>query len=119
MLDTSAVVLLMRHRRIANPEAVVPFATFGELAVGIFRSNGAFDEIERVVSTIAPAIILFSTANTSIWYGRITAELQRIGLPIPANDVWNAALALEHDLPLLSDDDHFRRVTGLRFIPAH
>ena len=100
LLDTSAVILLMRHRRIASPEAIVPFATLGELAVGIFRSNNAFDEIERVVSTIAPTIILFSTSNTITWYGRITAQLQRSGQTIPANDIWNAALALEHNLPL-------------------
>ena len=46
------------------------------------------------------------------------AHLQRTGQVLPINDVWIAAQALELDLPLLSDDAHFHRVPGLRFIPV-
>ena len=34
------------------------------------------------------------------------------------NDLWTAALALQHDLPLLADDAHFTRVPGLKLLSA-
>jgi tRNA(fMet)-specific endonuclease VapC len=40
--------------------------------------------------------------------------LKQAGHPVPANDAWIAALALEHRLPVLSRDRHFDDVRGLR-----
>jgi tRNA(fMet)-specific endonuclease VapC len=40
-------------------------------------------------------------------------KLKRSGRPIPANDAWIAALALEHGLPILSRDQHFDAVPGV------
>jgi tRNA(fMet)-specific endonuclease VapC len=42
------------------------------------------------------------------------ARLREAGQPIPANDAWIAALAFEHDLPVLTRDRHFESVAGLR-----
>jgi tRNA(fMet)-specific endonuclease VapC len=39
--------------------------------------------------------------------------LKRSGRPIPANDAWIAALALQHRLPVLSRDEHFDVVPDL------
>lgn len=108
----------MRLRQVASSDAVVPFATLAELFTGVYRANDSTKELERVSAAVGSAITIHSTDHTVRYYGRITAHLQRIGLAIPANDAWNAALALEHDLPLLSDDAHFHRVPGLRFIPV-
>jgi len=38
---------------------------------------------------------------------------ERSGRPIPANDAWIAALALQHGLPVLTRDEHFDAVPGL------
>lgn len=46
-------------------------------------------------------------------YGRIWAELRRNGTPIPANDLWIAAQAMEAGVELLSFDGHFECVPGL------
>ena len=43
----------------------------------------------------------------------LRVELKRTGRPIPANDAWIAALALQHGLPVLSPDEHFDAVPGL------
>lgn len=118
LLDTSAVILMLRHRQVATPEALVSFATLGELATGTFRAADMAREAVRVRNVLAMATAIFPTEQTAIHYGRITAGLQRVGKPIPANDAWNAALALEHDVPLLADDAHFGRVPGLRLIPV-
>lgn len=118
LLDTSAVIAMMRERVAATPEALVPFATVAELLTGVERNTDRERERARVESTIGAAPVIYPTARTLANYGRANAQLQRSGRPIPVNDVWNAALALEHDLPLLADDAHFGRVPGLRFIPV-
>ena len=74
-------------------------------------------ERERVRAALGASRVLLSTLRTVRFYGETVAALQRLGQPIPVNDVWNAALALEHDVPLLADDSHFSRVPGLKFIP--
>ena len=40
-------------------------------------------------------------------YSRVAASLRTKGRPIPTNDIWIAALALEHGLPVVSRDTHF------------
>ena len=54
--------------------------------------------------------------RTAFHYAEIRFELKQKGTPIPANDLWIAALARQHDLPILSRDQHFDRVAGLRRI---
>ena len=52
--------------------------------------------------------------DTAFHYAEIRLELKRTGTPIPANDLWIAALCRQHDLPLMSRDRHFDRVLGIR-----
>jgi tRNA(fMet)-specific endonuclease VapC len=42
--------------------------------------------------------------------------LEAIGQPIPENDLWIAAVALELDMPLANRDAHFDRIDGLAVI---
>lgn len=51
--------------------------------------------------------VLAVTAETSLSYAAVRVVLKRSGRPIPANDAWIAALALQHRLPILSRDQHF------------
>jgi predicted nucleic acid-binding protein len=46
--------------------------------------------------------------------GRINAQLHKAGKTIPQNDIWIAAVALEHNLPVATRDEHFEYVEGLR-----
>jgi predicted nucleic acid-binding protein len=43
----------------------------------------------------------------------IRQQLKKAGAPLPANDVWIAALATQHDLPVPSRDTHFDAVLGV------
>jgi len=54
--------------------------------------------------------------ETARYYSNVRAELKTAGTPIPANDLWIAALCREHDLPLASRDAHFDVVKGLKRI---
>jgi predicted nucleic acid-binding protein len=54
--------------------------------------------------------------ETSGHYAQIRAELKKAGLPIPSNDLWIAALSRQHRLPLMSQDQRFEAVRGVKRI---
>jgi tRNA(fMet)-specific endonuclease VapC len=60
--------------------------------------------------------LLAVTAETTIAYAALRAVLRRLGRPIPANDAWIAALAIQHQLPILSRDQHFDALSEVRRI---
>ncbi len=60
------------------------------------------------------AIILCIDETTANTYAEVREELRQRGRPIPENDVWIAALAFQHNEPVLSRDEHFDEVRGLR-----
>jgi predicted nucleic acid-binding protein len=60
--------------------------------------------------------VLTVTADTTVTYAAVRVALKKLGRPIPANDAWIAALALEHRLPILSRDAHFDALPDLRRI---
>lgn len=51
--------------------------------------------------------------STTAHYATIRHHLRIHGRPIPENDIWIAALALEFNLPILSRDRHFDQVPGV------
>ncbi|MDW8392535.1 MAG: PIN domain-containing protein, partial [Oscillochloridaceae bacterium] len=54
--------------------------------------------------------------ETARLYGRIKNSLQLKGRPIPENDLWIAAVALEHDLTPVTGDTHFTEIADLRIV---
>ena len=105
----SAVKEVSSAGRIAIPVVVV-----GEYRYGIAHSLRGHDYEKWLRPFLETCQVLEITALTIPWYVGVRSELRRLGKPIPANDVWIAALCRQHDLPLLSRDAHFDRVKGLR-----
>jgi predicted nucleic acid-binding protein len=63
----------------------------------------------------APRVeILPVTEETAEYYAIVYKDLRAKGRPIPTNDLWIAAAAMEHGLALVSRDRHFGEVEGLR-----
>ena len=54
--------------------------------------------------------------DTNAYSGRIHASLRKKGRPIPTNDIWIAAHAMESGTELVSFDQHFEAVEGLAWI---
>ena len=121
IVDTNAY---SRHRR-GDPEAVaalasadeihLPLIVLGELLAGF--AGGAHpernrDELSRFMSA-ARVHLMKPDERTARHYADIFIGLRRRGTPIPTNDLWIAALAVQHRLPLLSFDAHFRAVPGV------
>ena len=61
--------------------------------------------------------VLLPGRQTAEHYARLFVQLKRAGTPVPDNDLWIAALALEHDLQLITRDPHFRRIPQLLIHP--
>jgi tRNA(fMet)-specific endonuclease VapC len=51
--------------------------------------------------------VLYADDQTTHHYARAFGQLRKQGTPIPTNDLWIAALVLQHDLVLHDCDRHF------------
>jgi len=72
---------------------------------------------ERWLEIFLPVVsILNVEAETAVLYAINRDELRRVGRPIPDNDIWIAALARQHRLPILSNDRHFDLISDVRRI---
>jgi len=60
------------------------------------------------------AKILNATAETAEVFGEVKQNLKKAGTPIPINDVWIAAHAIETGSTIITYDSHFKNVAGLR-----
>ena len=105
--DASAV--MARFHDIALPVPVIAELRYGALLST--RSEQNLAGVERLVSRCRP---LNATIATAEIYARLRVALRRKGRPIPENDLWIAAICVEHDVPLWTDDAHFAAVDALQ-----
>jgi tRNA(fMet)-specific endonuclease VapC len=96
--------------------AAIPVIVLGEYRYGIATSRHRRAYEAWLASHLTQFDILTITEHTTIAYAALRVELKRRGRPIPANDAWIAALALEHRLPVISRDEHFGHVAGLEWV---
>ena len=54
--------------------------------------------------------VLYPDEQTTHQYATVFRQLRRQGTPIPTNDIWIAALVLQHDLALYARDRHFEHL---------
>ena len=62
------------------------------------------------------AEVVYPNDITAERYATEKARLRRIGRMIPENDLWIAAMALQLDLPLITQDAHFDEIDGLTIV---
>jgi tRNA(fMet)-specific endonuclease VapC len=120
ILDTNALSAFIdghpaiAARLAAEAQAAIPVIVLGEFRYGISGSRYRA-RYEQWLADHLPAFqILSITEPTAVAYARVRVSLKKAGRPIPANDVWIAALALQHRLRILSRDEHFDAVPGVR-----
>jgi tRNA(fMet)-specific endonuclease VapC len=102
--------------RLRHVERIfVPFVVMAELRAGFLlgaRSEG--NERNFVAFLNSPRVeVLFADEDTTHHYARLFQQLRRQGTPIPTNDLWIAALVVQHDLVLFARDRHFDRLGQL------
>jgi len=123
-IDANAAIDMMRFDRATPPplaearSLLLPLPVLGELFTGAFASRdpaahlGEIDEASKAWSVIAP------DEATARIYGEVrvfTGNIRQTG-PSKLNDLWIAALCLQHNLPLLTNDSGFDRIPALRVI---
>ena len=103
-------------RTIEEAEQVfIPFPVLGELRSGFLNGTRAAEN-ERVLRAFLgkrDIHVLLPDETTTVHYGSIHHQLRRQGTPIPINDVWIAALVLQHGLTLYARDKHFDHLPQL------
>jgi len=122
ILDTNAVSeLLLENRALlrALPAHAVfrlPVIVLGEYRYGIQRSRDRVELGRLLIRLEELSEILPVDLGTGLHYAAICEQLRQEGRPIPQNDAWIAAIALQHDLPIVSRDTHFDHVRDVRRI---
>jgi tRNA(fMet)-specific endonuclease VapC len=90
-------------------QILVPFVVLAELRYG-FLYGRRYAENERQIQVFlnTPRVeLLFADERTTLEYARLAAQLRSQGTPLPTNDLWIAALVIQHGLVLYSNDKHF------------
>ena len=121
LLDTNAyaafkqgasdAVEIIQHTSIIGVSGVV----LGELLSGFaLGSREAVNRQELNLFLDSPRVEVFPVDDrTAEYYAKIYQTLRNKGHPIPTNDMWIAATALQHGLAIFSYDRHFQAVDGL------
>lgn len=96
-------------------EVWLPFIVLGELRAGFaVGSQGPRNEAALRRFLMKPGVaVLYAGEQTTHHYATIYRQLRTQGTPIPTNDMWIAALVLEHSLTLYHRDAHFNALPQL------
>jgi predicted nucleic acid-binding protein len=91
----------------------LPVVVVGEYRYGLLRSRHRERLSALLGSLVDSSRVLPVDVATAAHYAWVREELRGQGTPIPENDVWIAALARQHALPIASRDEHFDLVPGI------
>lgn len=96
-------------------EVWLPLIVVAEIQAGFQGGEHLHRNHSRLTAFLQrpTAGILLPNEQTAYHYARLFVQLKRIGKPIPDNDLWIAALCVQHNLTLISRDKHFDRIPQL------
>lgn len=115
MMDTSAYVAAMRGHagiqeslRYADEITVCP-VMLGELQAGFMKGSARKKNVETLARFLdSPRVRMVAIDDTTAeMYAAIYDSLRRAGTPVPTNDLWLAASAMQHGLKVLTTDGHY------------
>jgi tRNA(fMet)-specific endonuclease VapC len=117
-LDTSRLTdLFQGDARLAEQlgsceEVWIPLFVLAEIRAGFYGGNQRPRNEMLLGRFLAKGTvgILLPDRETAEQYARLFVQLKRAGTPVPNNDLWIAALALQHDLSLVTRDRHFEHI---------
>ena len=118
-LDTNIIIDLFRGNedtadKIDSFKKVfIPVNVLGELHLGAENSSRKDHHLKQIKALLVRSIVLHTSNKTASIYGNLKVHLKRKGKPIPENDIWIAALAIENKLSLVTRDKHFKNISEL------
>jgi tRNA(fMet)-specific endonuclease VapC len=112
LLDTNIIIALFADDTVVKDnlgqadQVFVSSIAIGELCFGARKSGQAKENLARIEDFASNSVVLGCDTETARRYGEIKCALQIKGRPIPENDIWTAAIALQHGLTLITRDAH-------------
>ena len=128
MLDTNIVSYLMKGGPLAHTYAPhvrgklasIAFITVGEMYYGAEKANWGEKKRQKLEMTLRNFVVIPYDHEIARCYGRVAAERQRSGKTIKLNDLWIAACAVRHRVPLVTHNaKDFIGISSLEIITEH
>lgn len=122
LLDTNIIIALFASEEVVRGsfaqagEVFVPSIVVGELYYGARKSVRTTENLSRIDELVAESAMMVCDAETAQHYGEVKNKLRLKGRPLPENDIWIAALALQHNLTLVTRDAHFQEIENLQVV---
>jgi tRNA(fMet)-specific endonuclease VapC len=126
VLDTNAYARLLAGNNdvlaaVASTELIyMSIFVLGELYAGF--AGGVKQRENKAILNLflsKPSVkILNATSETAEIFGVLKADLKQSGTSLPINDVWIAAHAVETGAVIVTFDQHFRKISGIRLWDA-
>lgn len=125
IIDTNVYCLAMRgdpkaEKWLRQTESLLlPVVVFGELLAGFKGGSRERANKEQLVAFLTTDRVHVAeiTTETAEFYSLILHQLRAKGTPIPTNDIWIAAITMEHGASLATLDSHFTKIDGLSLVP--
>lgn len=119
LLDTNALIALSAEdaaiqQHLSGMDLFIPSIALGELYFGAYKSSQTERNVAKLRVFVTNKVVLVCDTETAQQYGQIKQLLRAKGRPIPENGIWIAAIALQHNLTLLTRDQHFAEVSSLQ-----
>jgi tRNA(fMet)-specific endonuclease VapC len=113
-LNGSSINVLRKMQTVSNTDIFVCSVVKAELFYGAMKSNKSTQTLAKQQAFLSQFVSLPFDDKAANKYGRIRAELARLGTPIGPNDLMIAAIALANNLTLITHNlREFSRITGL------
>ncbi len=119
LLDTNIIIALfanetlVQEKLVEADEVFVPAIAIGELYFGAHKSARPQENLLTIDEFAANVVVLGCDNGTARRYGEIKHKLLANGHPLPENDIWIAAVAMQHNLIVATRDSHFEQIEGL------
>lgn len=125
VLDTDAASRLQKTALptkdagvLVNRIPCLTFVTVGEFYKGAHKQGWGQRRMHELTQWLRNFLVLPYDEEVARIWGRLSAEAELRGRPLPANDAWIAACCLSRNLPLLTyNRRHFDPIDGLRLLP--
>ncbi len=120
LLDSNTSIYILKSIREVQARferarvRFLPFITAAELLFGAKKSGRVEQNLRTHSEFISRFVVLYPDRYTLEVHSDIRLQLKLAGRPIPSNDVWLAAITLQYDAILVTNDKHFAVVPGLR-----
>ena len=120
LIDTNIAIALFAgdevvKENVRNAEFIAVSPTIiGELWFGAQKSQQVIQNLRKIDILANNSKFFRYDFETAQFYGIIKERLERKGTLIPDNDIWIAAIALQHNLTLVTRDAHFDEIESLQ-----